>query len=86
MSTKSIHGVIAPMITPFTENGDVDYDAFASNIEWWNKDDLGGRLVLGSNSEAAYLSYEERLKLIELTVETARKDRTVLAGTGLANW
>jgi 4-hydroxy-2-oxoglutarate aldolase len=79
----NITGVIPPMITPFKENGDVDFDAFSFNIEKWNKDDLGGYLVLGSNSEAAYLSYDERLRLIELTVQTARKDRVVLAGTGL---
>ncbi len=79
----NLRGVIPPMITPFKENGDVDYDAFGFNLEKWNKDELGGYLVLGSNSEAAYLSYDERLKLIELTLQTARKDRMVLAGTGL---
>ncbi len=71
------------MITPFKEDGEVDYDKFVFNVERWNKDELGGYVVLGSNSEAAFLSYEERLKLIELTVDTAQSDRVVLAGTGL---
>ena len=44
--------------------------------------DGAGYLVLGSNSEAAYLSDEEKIKLIELTVQHAKKDRLVLAGTG----
>lgn len=83
LSTLHIHGVIPPMITPFKEDGDVDYDKFVFNVERWNKDELGGYLVLGSNSESAFLSNEERLRLIELTVQTARKDRIVLAGTGL---
>ena len=79
----SLHGIIPPMITPFKENGDVDYGAFTRNIERWNRDELSGFLVLGSNSEAAFLSYEEKLKLIELTVKNAVKGRTIIAGTGL---
>lgn len=83
MIDKVIKGVIPPMITPFTENGEVDYDAHASNMEKWNEDQLCGYLVLGSNSETAYLNEKEKTKLIELTVKHARKDRIVLAGTGM---
>jgi len=79
----NLHGIIPPMITPFKENGDVDYEAFVFNIEKWNKDELGGYLVLGSNSEAAFLSHEEKIRLIELTVKNAGKGRTIIAGTGL---
>lgn len=71
------------MITPFKENGDVDYDAFGRNIERWNATPLSGYLVLGSNSETPYLTETEKLTLIELTVQAAAKDRIVLAGTGL---
>ena len=83
MAKLQIEGVIPPMITPFTENGDVDYDKHISNMERWNQDRLAGYLVLGSNSEAAYLSEEEKIKMIELTVKHADKDRLVLAGTGM---
>jgi 4-hydroxy-2-oxoglutarate aldolase len=76
-------GVIPPMITPFNQKGDVDYGAFAFNIEKWNETKLAGYLVLGSNSEAAYLSEDEKIKSIEITVEKAEKDRVILAGTGM---
>ena len=33
MSKLQLNGVLPPMITPFKENGDVDYDAFSYNIE-----------------------------------------------------
>jgi Dihydrodipicolinate synthase/N-acetylneuraminate lyase len=79
----SIHGVIPPMMTPFREDEEVDYEMFVRNIKRWNKDDLGGYLVLGSNSEASYLSETEKLRLIRLTVEQAKRGRTVIAGTGL---
>ncbi|MBI3195624.1 MAG: dihydrodipicolinate synthase family protein [Ignavibacteriae bacterium] len=78
-----IKGIFPPMLTPFKENGDVDYNAFIRNIEKWDNEPLGGYLVLGSNSETAYLNEEEKLTLIELTVQTAKKQRTILAGTGL---
>ncbi len=83
MALLIISGILPPMITPFRKNGQVDYDAFVRNIEMWNRTPLGGYLVLGSNSEAAYLTEKEKLKLIQLTVETTRKGRFVLAGTGL---
>ena len=83
MTSPYLHGIIPPIITPFKENGDVDYDAFTRNIERWNNDQLAGYLALGSNSEAPFLSYDEKLKLIELTMGAAKKGRTILAGTGL---
>ncbi len=33
MGKLGIRGVIPPMITPFKENGDVDYEMHRSNIE-----------------------------------------------------
>ncbi len=83
MPQISISGIIPPIITPFRENGDVDYDAFTRNIERWNTAELSGYLVLGSNSEAVYLNQDEKLRLIGLTIASTAKNRTVLAGTGL---
>jgi 4-hydroxy-2-oxoglutarate aldolase len=71
------------MLTPFTEAGDVDYNAHKRNIDRWNKVDLAGYLVLGSNSETPYLKETEKLKLIELTLQYAARGRTIFAGTGL---
>ena len=80
---KKLIGVLPPMITPFLENGDVDYKGFASNIQKWNKDRMAGYLVIGSNSETVYLSESEKLELVKLTVENAAPGRHVMAGTGL---
>jgi len=78
-----IKGVIPPMVTPFKENGDVNYEGFASNVQKWNKDKLAGYLVIGSNSETVYLNEEEKLELVKLTVENADPGRLIMAGTGL---
>ncbi len=83
MAKIQIKGVIPPMLTPFKANGDVDYDSHIRNMERWNKDKLAGYLVLGSNSETAYLNESEKIKLIKLTVKHAKKGRFILAGTGI---
>ncbi|MHC1719896.1 MAG: dihydrodipicolinate synthase family protein [Clostridiaceae bacterium] len=82
MSKIKIKGVLPPMMTPFKENGDADYEAFAANLEKWNDDKLAGYLVLGSNSETVYLSEEEKVEYIKLTVKNSKKGRHIIAGTG----
>ena len=71
MGKCKLKGVFPPMITPFKEDGSVDYDGFAYNIEKWNGTGLAGYLVLGSNSETPFLNEEEKTELIRLTVECA---------------
>ena len=71
------------MITPFKENGDIDYDSFETNIHNWNKSKLAGYLVLGSNSETAYLSEEEKVELIKITVSNTKPGRHILVGSGM---
>ncbi len=83
MSYFEIKGVIPPVITPFKGNDEVDYEKFSSNIRKWNKKELAGVLVLGSNGETAYLREEEKLELIKLAVENTDDDKIVMVGTGL---
>ena len=71
------------MVTPFKAKGELDTGAFVSNIEKWNKDRLAGYLVIGSNSETVYLSEKEKLELVKLTVQHAKKGRLIMVGSGL---
>lgn len=83
MNKLIFKGVIPPMVTPFTQKGEVDFQAHARNIQKWNTTGLAGYLVLGSNSEASSLSESEKLELIELTAAQAGPDKCILAGTGM---
>ncbi|HBD64614.1 MAG TPA: dihydrodipicolinate synthase family protein, partial [Clostridiales bacterium] len=83
MAFFKIKGVIPPMITPFKENDEVDYEKHVSNVEKWNEYDLTGYLVLGSNSETVYLNEREKLKLIELTVKHRKEGKLIMVGTGM---
>jgi len=44
---------------------------------------MAGYLVLGSNSEAAFLNDQEKIDLVKATVEAAEEDRLILVGSGL---
>jgi 4-hydroxy-2-oxoglutarate aldolase len=83
MSFIKIKGVIPPILTPFDDIGEIDYEAFEFNLNKWNAYDLAGILVLGSNGETPFITKEEKLKLIEKTVETIDDDKIVMVGTGM---
>ena len=83
MIVKKLEGVIAPLLTPFKSNGNIDHDKFNRNLERLNEDMLAGFYVLGSTGEASFLSEKEKLRLIEATVENADRNKLILVGSGL---
>ncbi len=76
-------GPIPPMVTPFDASGALDLAAHLHNLQHWMTAGLNGFLVMGSNSEAAYLDESEKLELIRETVALTGKDSRVLVGTGM---
>jgi 4-hydroxy-tetrahydrodipicolinate synthase len=75
-----MHGVGPPLVTPFTETGDIDYDALRALVEWVETRGVDFIVPCGSNSEAELMTATERARVIETVVETASVP--VLAGTG----
>lgn len=71
------------MVTPFSADGEVDFAAHIRNVKRWNERGLGGYVVLGSNSEAVYLTEKEKLQLIQDTAENAASGYRIIAGTGM---
>jgi 4-hydroxy-2-oxoglutarate aldolase len=76
-----IKGIMPPITTPF-EKGEVAYNKLAQNIARWNKTGLSGYVVMGSNGESAFLTREEKLKLIEATKKNIGSGKLLIAGTG----
>jgi 4-hydroxy-2-oxoglutarate aldolase len=83
MCKPAIRGVIPPVLTPFGENGEVDYDKHVRNLRRWNEAPLAGCVVLGSNSEAIFLDEDEKLRLVEVSAEHIDPSRLLIVGTGL---
>jgi len=81
-SLSSLWGVMPPISTPFTPEGGVAYDGLIQNLERWNEYGLSGYLVLGSNGENVYLSWEEKLRILETARRAIPGDKALVAGTG----
>jgi len=75
-----MNGVAAPLVTPFTEDGDVDEPALADLVGWLEDRGIDFLVPCGSTSEAELLTAEERVRVIETVVDAASVP--VLAGTG----
>ena len=82
MSPKALEGIIPPLVTPFTERGELDLASFEKNLEGYAGEDLGGYLVLGSNGEAVTLEEDEKLALVS-SARSRSQGRPLLVGTGL---
>lgn len=80
MSSIRLDGVLPPLTTPFTRQGEVDEDALVANIERYNHTGLRGYVVFGSNGEAVHLSAAERRAILPLVRQTAGEGHLVVAG------
>ncbi len=78
-------GSIPALITPFTEAGAVDEDAFVSHVEWQIAEGSHGLVPVGTTGESPTLSHDEHKRVIELCVEAAKKRVPVIAGAGSNN-
>jgi 4-hydroxy-2-oxoglutarate aldolase len=77
----SLAGIFPPVVTPL-EKEELAPKRLADNLEKWNKYDLAGYVVLGSNGENVMLTDQESLQVVETTVEHTSKDRKIIVGAG----
>lgn len=77
-----LNGILAPICTPFTEDGEIHHEALRRNLEQYCRTALLGFVVAGSTGEAPLLGMEEKRKLFA-TVRESVDDKTLIAGTGL---
>ena len=83
MVTKmNFNGVIPAMLTPFTGSGDLDLDGLKKNVDFLIENGVIQIMCLGSTGEAATLTREENIRVIEATVKAANGRVPVMAGTG----
>ena len=73
-------GVYCAMVTPFTNNDEIDVEGMRSNIAYLQKGGVAGLVPCGSTGESSTLTFDEHKKLIDVTVEAASVP--VVAGTG----
>ncbi len=75
-------GAGVAIITPFKDNGEVNYEKFKEIIEDQIAGGTDAIIVCGTTGEAATLSHEEHLDVIKACVEYVDHRIPVVAGTG----
>jgi 4-hydroxy-tetrahydrodipicolinate synthase len=79
-----IKGAITPLITPFTEDGELDLDTIPSLIDWQLSHGTHGISVGGSTGEPTSQSVEERIAVMRAVTSAIDRRVPFLPGTGSA--
>lgn len=75
-------GAGVAIVTPFKENGEVNYEKFAELLEFQIENGTDAIIVCGTTGEASTLTHEEHLDVIKYCVDTVAGRIPVIAGTG----
>lgn len=78
-------GSCVASITPFNENGQIDYNAYGKLIEFQITGKTSAFLTLGTTGEPSVLSDEEKRELIRFVIKKVNKRIKVIVGTGGSN-
>lgn len=82
---KRLRGSIAPIITPFKEDGSIDEATLKKLIDWHIESGTHGISVTGTTGEPGSLSLEERKRMIKLGSELVNGRVPFVPGTGSTN-
>jgi 4-hydroxy-tetrahydrodipicolinate synthase len=81
MSSPRIRGVLAPVLTPFDANLEPNTQRFIAHCKWL-VDNGASLAIFGTNSEAASLSIDERLRLTDALLAAGVPAARLMPGTG----
>jgi 4-hydroxy-tetrahydrodipicolinate synthase len=73
------------MVTPFSQNGEVNYSKAAELAAYLVANGSDGLVVAGTTGESPTLTGEEKLELFRVVVRAVRGKAKVVAGTGSNN-
>lgn len=85
MSKPIFTGAGVALVTPFTEDGKVNYPKLKELIEYQIANKTDAIIIAGTTGEAPTLSDEEHKEIIRFTVQTVAKRIPVIAGAGSNN-
>ena len=75
-------GVFSALVTPFNDDGSIDYGALRALIQWQIAEGVAGVSPVGTTGESPTLNPADHLKVIEATVEAVAGKAKIIAGTG----
>ncbi|VVM32554.1 4-hydroxy-tetrahydrodipicolinate synthase [Terribacillus sp. AE2B 122] len=77
--------VITAMVTPFDNQGQIDFDATTRLLDYLIENGTNAVVVAGTTGESPTLSHEEKLSLFRHVVKTIDGRIPIIAGTGSNN-
>jgi len=77
-----IKGSIVALVTPMTENGEIDLPALDQLLEWHIQEGTDGIVAVGTTGESPTLSMEENSAVVDYVVKAVNGRIPVIAGTG----
>ena len=77
---NEFRGIIPPLLTPRTPQGDVDLDSLGALVEHLINGGVHGIFALGSSGETPYLTTAERDQVLRATVEVTAGRVPVMVG------
>lgn len=75
-------GTATAMITPFSENGEVNFDAFGKMIDFQIENGTDALVILGTTGEPATMSEEEKDALMRFSVQKVAGRAKIVFGSG----
>lgn len=81
----ALKGSIAPVVTPFKRNYEIDYAALEQLIDWHIASGSHAISVTGTSGEPSSLTIEERERVMETAIRAAKGRVPVVPGTGSTN-
>jgi 4-hydroxy-tetrahydrodipicolinate synthase len=79
---RPYEGLLTAMVTPFHADGRVNDDAAVAMARHLLANGSHGLVVAGTTGEAATLTDDEQVRLVELIVQEAGSDGSIVAGAG----
>jgi 4-hydroxy-2-oxoglutarate aldolase len=76
---NNVSGIFPPLTTTFIDS-EVSIDNLLRNIRRYERRDLSGYVLFGSNGESAFLTRDEKISIVENIREHTKK--LLIAGTG----
>lgn len=77
--------VLTAMVTPFDQNGEIDFEATRTLVNYLLANGTDGLVVSGTTGESPTLTIEEKVALFKFVVEVVAGRVPVFAGTGSYN-
>jgi len=80
-----IKGSMVALVTPFTEDGSVNFKRVRELVEWHIQEGTDAVLVLGTTAETPTLTTEEEDEIVRIAIEQAAGRVPIVVGSGSNN-